>query len=205
MKADPSGTTLPVPDEAEPTAGSAPLPVWLVALFLLLFYWAQVFVDRHDGEFAAGVYSPFTSPRDLKRANRELGKNTVALGRELFTSKGCLACHQANGQGTPGQFPPLAGSEWVLAPEPGRIIRIVLNGALGEIQVKGQTFNNVMFPLRDLLTDEETAAVLTFIRKEWGNKAPEVKPERVRDVRERTKNQFAPWNPADLLNAPEGE
>jgi len=205
MKPDPARTESPGPDEVEPTVGSGPLPAWLVLLALVFFYWAQVFVDRHDGEFAAGVYSPFTSLRDLKLANRELGRNVLALGRELFTTKGCLACHQANGQGIPGQFPPLAGSEWVLAAEPGRIIRIALNGALGEIQVKGQTYNNVMFPLRELLTDEELAAVLTCIRKEWGNNAPAVKPERVKDVREKTKNQFTPWNPAELLNVPEEE
>ena len=205
MKLEPSRITTPAPDETEPRAGSAPLPIWFVALCGLFLVWGSAFVARNGGEFSAGVYPPFRSPRDLQRANRDLGKNTLALGRRLYASKGCLACHQANGQGVPGQFPPLADSEWVLASQPGRIIRIVLNGALGEIQVKGQSYNNVMFPLRELLTDEEAAAILTFIRREWGNRAPEVTPERVREVREKTRNQYAPWNPADLLNLPEAE
>jgi mono/diheme cytochrome c family protein len=205
MKSDLPNPALPKPNEAEPTAGSAPLPIWLIALFLFVLCWSYAFVKRNDGQFATSVYAPFTSPADLERANREWMKTRGTLGRELYASKGCLACHQSDGQGIPGQFPPLASSEWVLAPDPGRIIRIVLDGALGEMQVKGQSFNNVMFPLRDLLTDEETAEVLTFIRREWGNAAPEVTPERVRTIREQTRNQAAPWRPADLLNIPEGE
>jgi mono/diheme cytochrome c family protein len=198
-------TSAPGSEEPEATAGSGPLPVWLAVLSLLLFSGILAYVGRHDGDFSADVYEPFRSPTDLERANRAPGEGLTTLGRGLYTTKGCLACHQANGQGITGQFPPLAGSEWVLAPEPGRLIRIVLNGAQGAIQVKGMAFANVMFPLRDRLTDEELAAVLTYIRRAWGNSAPEVTAKRVEDVREKTKDQIGPWNPADLLKVPESD
>jgi mono/diheme cytochrome c family protein len=196
--------TLP-PEGAEPKAGLATVPMWLVILLFVLGYWAQVFVDNHSGRFDARVYAPFLSLKQVRQANPEVAQDMVAFGRELFTGKGCIACHQTSGQGLPNQFPPLAGSAWVQATSPNRIIRIVLNGAQGQIDVKGQTFNNAMVPFRELLNNEEVAAVLTFVRQEWGNQAPEVKPDQVKAIREKTKDMVGPWHPADLLKLPENE
>jgi mono/diheme cytochrome c family protein len=88
-----------------------------------------------------------------------------------------------------------------LEPEPGRLIRAVLDGLSGPIQVEGQSYNGAMVPWRGALTDEEIAAVLTYVRQnpEWGNKAPEVKPERVKEVREKTKSRNQPYSPEELL------
>jgi len=105
--------------------------------------------------------------------------------------------------GTPGMFPPLGGSEWVNAEGHQRIIRIVLNGLSGPIEVSGAQFNNVMVPWRDILKDEDIAAVLTFIRSEWGNKGDPVPVEEVKAVRAATPDRASPWTADELKQVPE--
>jgi mono/diheme cytochrome c family protein len=93
------------------------------------------------------VNKPFTPP---------------SRGQALY-EMACLPCHQPNGKGLPGVYPPLSGSEWVRG-EPGNLIRILLNGLGGEIQVAGQTFgggNSLTMPALGGLTDEQLADVLS--------------------------------------------
>jgi len=118
-----------------------------------------------------------------------------ANGAEVFTR--CAACHQATGQGMPGTYPPLAGSEWLLN-NPEVPIRIVLHGLQGAITVKGATFNNAMTPFAEQLSDAEIAAVLTYERSSWGNSASAVTAEQVKAVRAATASQTTPWKPDDL-------
>lgn len=116
-------------------------------------------------------------------------------GAEVFTK--CAACHQQNGLGMAGSWPPLAGSEWLLN-NPEVPIRIVLHGLQGPIIVKGQSFNNAMMAWQDQLSDEEIAAVITYERSSWGNAASAITPEQVKAVREATAAQTTAWNPDDL-------
>jgi mono/diheme cytochrome c family protein len=81
----------------------------------------------------------------------------------------CAACHQADGAGIPGAFPPLAASDWV-AKEPRVLVRIVLGGLQGPISVNGTPYNSAM-PGFAQLSDEEVAAVLTHVRTSFGNSA----------------------------------
>jgi nitrite reductase (NO-forming) len=97
-------------------------------------------------------------------------------GKRVFMQT-CFACHQPDGKGLPGVFPPLAGSDFLLA-DHDRPIRIVTKGLTGPVTVKGQTFNNVMPP--QVLTDQQIADVLTYVTNNWGNSAP---PYTVQDVR----------------------
>ena len=69
-----------------------------------------------------------------------------------------------------GVYPPLAGSEWPVK-EPSIPIRIILHGLMGEIEVAGVKYNNIMSPQGILLNDEEVANVLNYVRSSWGNKA----------------------------------
>ncbi len=80
----------------------------------------------------------------------------------------CAACHQANGQGLPGVFPPLAGSEWVVG-DPKVLANILLHGVSGKIEVAGQSFDGMM-PAFAQLSDAESAGVLTHIRSTWGTR-----------------------------------
>lgn len=121
------------------------------------------------------------------------------VGQDIYEAR-CTACHQPNGEGIPGVFPPLARAEWV-GEEKGRLIRIVLHGMTGETDVRGITYNGAMPPWGDILTDEQIAAVLTFVRSSWGNDAPPVHTDEVRNVRVATEGRTAPWTTAELSKA----
>ncbi len=97
-------------------------------------------------------------------------------GKRVFMQT-CFACHQPDGKGLPGIFPPLAGSDFLVA-DHDRPIRIVTKGLTGPVTVKGQTFNNIMPP--QVLTDQQIADVLTYVTNSWGNSAA---PYTVDDVR----------------------
>lgn len=100
----------------------------------------------------------------------------VERGKRVFMQT-CFACHQPDGKGLPGIFPPLAGSDFLLA-DHDRPIRIVTKGLTGPVTVKGQTFNNIM-PAQ-VLSDQQIADVLTYVTNSWGNSAA---PYTVDDVR----------------------
>lgn len=102
------------------------------------------------------------------------------LGQQVYGAY-CSTCHQASGQGLPGAFPPLTGTDWVLGDE-GRLIRLVLNGMRGPVEVNGEVYDNVM-TAHNFLTDDQIAAVLTYVRTSFGNDAPPVAPETVQAVR----------------------
>ncbi len=92
------------------------------------------------------------------------------VGESAFEAN-CVACHQANGQGVPGAFPPLAGHvPELLEPEGGRtfLIDVLLYGLQGQINVAGQSYNGAM-PAWQQLSDEQIAGVLTHIATAWGN------------------------------------
>jgi glucose/arabinose dehydrogenase len=92
----------------------------------------------------------------------------------------CLPCHQADGNGVPGMHPPLRETEWVNG-DKERLIRIVLEGMEGEIEVKGETYHSVMAPVSHL-NAQQVADVLTFIRNSFGNDATEVTTGEVEGV-----------------------
>ena len=195
------------PEELEPTAGPARAPIWLFVLVAVLAFWGMGFLDKYGGGFHATVYNPYKSLAELEADQPRTGNDAFRKGQKVFDTY-CKVCHQANGQGAPGQFPPLAGSEWVLAKEPGRVIRIVLHGLQGPIKVKDQAFDSAsMIPWKDQLSDEELASVLTFIRsnKEWGNEAPPVTAEQVKAVRDKTASRSSQWFVTDLLQVNENE
>ena len=189
-------------DAAEPKAGQVAVPVWLIVLLFLILYWGMVYFDRNSGWFSPQVYAPYRSFQEVETMQPVTGApNLVQLGLAVYNKPTCVACHQANGKGLPGQFPPLVHSDWVMESQPGRIIRAVLDGLSGPITVEGQSFNGAMVPWKDALTDEEIAAVLTYVRQnpDWGNKAPAVTPERVKEVRAKTKGHPQSWSPEELL------
>jgi len=120
----------------------------------------------------------------------------LAAGQAVF-QRVCAACHQLNGLGVPGVFPPLAGSPLLAEADPGRLIRIVLHGLQGPIEVHGQTYNSVMPPQGPLLQDREIAHALTYVRATWGNNAPPVTLEAVTQVRSTVKRDTM-WTWAEL-------
>lgn len=91
-------------------------------------------------------------------------------GHALFLAN-CSACHQATGQGVPGVFPPLDGSKYVTGDKVERLAAIMIYGLKGPVKVNGTTYNNVMLPLGKTLNDKELAAVASYVRGAWSNKA----------------------------------
>lgn len=82
----------------------------------------------------------------------------------------CSSCHQANGEGVPGAFPPLAGNPLVTGSS-AAVIAIVKNGLEGRVVVNGQTYSGIMPHWKGLLTDEQIASVISYIRSSWKNQA----------------------------------
>jgi mono/diheme cytochrome c family protein len=197
--------TTPAP-ETEPKAGWAPVPVWLFVVLGLLAFWSLRFLDATAGGFNPKVYRPHGSLATVVSLQpKSEGDTLFRDGQRVFATY-CSVCHQPTGQGLPGQFPPLAASEWVATPSPNRMIRLVLDGIQGPITVKDQAFNGAMPPWRELLTDADIAAVLTYVRgnKNWGNTASPVTPEQVKTVRDKVAARTA-WSPDELLRVPETE
>lgn len=103
----------------------------------------------------------------------------IADGKNIY-GRTCFACHQSEGQGIPGAFPPLAKSDYLNA-DSNRAISAVLHGLTGEITVNGNKFNSVMTSQN--LTDQEISDVLTYVYNSWGNNKTNVTPEMVKTER----------------------
>ena len=127
-------------------------------------------------------------------------KQQVLAGQKLY-AMACAACHQPHGGGVPGIAPPLAGSDWVSGP-PERLARVLLHGLYGPIQVNEETWNLSMPPLGSL-EDEQLAAVLSYIRRAWGNTAPFVETDMLTTVRKATANRTLPWRAEELMQVGE--
>ncbi|RZN87120.1 MAG: c-type cytochrome, partial [Verrucomicrobiaceae bacterium] len=122
-------------------------------------------------------------------------------GHEVYSREGhCITCHQSDGKGLPAaMFPPLAGTKWINGSEE-RLIKLTLHGLLGPIEVKGKKYpGQVPMTAFQQLSNEEIAAVLTYVRNTFSNKAPMITPAKVAEVRKATKAQNGFLAPADLL------
>ncbi|MEA2708384.1 MAG: hypothetical protein QOF78_985, partial [Phycisphaerales bacterium] len=123
-----------------------------------------------------------------QQARFERGKQQYALI--------CGQCHKPDGLGQAGLAPPLVNSEYVLGPET-RLARIVLQGLRGPVEIQGKTFNLDM-PSLGALDDEQVAAALTYVRREWGHTADPVDPKAVKDVRGATSGRREAWTTKEL-------
>ncbi|MDW8074285.1 MAG: cytochrome c [Bacteroidota bacterium] len=120
-----------------------------------------------------------------------------SLGAKLF-NKNCASCHQTSGKGITGSIPPLVGSALANSEDVTKPIRIVLHGFRGAIVRNGVKYNGVMQPWHSVLTDDEIAAILTYVRTSWGNNGGEIKAEDVARVREATKTRTTQYTEAEL-------
>ncbi|HEX9795061.1 MAG TPA: c-type cytochrome [Planctomycetota bacterium] len=116
------------------------------------------------------------------------------LGREIF-AQNCASCHQASGRGEPGKAPPLRYSAWALG-EPERLARILLHGMQGPLVRAGREWDLEMPAFAG--SDADLAAVLTYVRREWGHGAAPVAPGLIAAQREATAGRVGPWSPAEL-------
>ncbi len=176
--------------------GYSMLPLALLGIMCAAVFFGSIYMAHNAVRF-----DPLVVNEHAKREKPGAVKVAVVsprdLGKRVFTNT-CIVCHQANGLGVPGAFPPLAGSDWAQGTEE-RVIRIVLHGLNGPITVAGKDFNSAMASLGGVLKDDQIANALTYVRSEWGNTALEVKPEAVAKIRAETAGRTAPWTAAELL------
>jgi len=132
-----------------------------------------------------GKPAPVISVPPLTREERR----RFDAGAELYKNL-CIACHQADGRGREKMAPSLVGSRFVTAVDPGNAARILLGGMEGPI--------GLMPPLAAALGDDQVAAVLTYVRREWGHTASAVSPDDVKEIRGLTKTRKRPWTAAEL-------
>ena len=119
---------------------------------------------------------------------------------EVHFNNYCSACHQYDEQGM-GEAPPLDESPWVTGPE-DRLIRIVLHGVRGPIEVHGKTYNREMPGFGQILSDAEIASLLSFVRKRFGEPGAPILPAAVNRVREASPGRTDYWSVEELLAEP---
>jgi mono/diheme cytochrome c family protein len=113
-------------------------------------------------------------------------KAAIARGKTVYENT-CLACHQPDGSGVPNMNPPLVKTKWVLGDKKA-LGKIVLKGLQGgEIEIDGDKFHNPMPPLESVLSDQEIADVLTYVRNSFGNKASLVTVAEIKALRAKLK------------------
>ncbi len=180
------------------------LPLNLLFIFSGLIFFGGTYLGRYAGHFSPHVYNENVKPPRAGEAPPAApAVDPLVLGKTVYSTV-CIACHQATGLGLPPAFPPLVGSEWVAGSE-DRIIRIALYGLQGPVKVKGTEFNGAMPPTGPgsgfNLSPEKIAAVLTYVRKEYGNGTAPISVEKVNEVRSASGNH-APWTAAELEKIP---
>ena len=197
-------------ENKDPSADVTPVPLWVTVLCGAAVCWAGAYIGMFHGGFNSNVYNEYeSSPAVLfplpERANAKAGPvvpdDMVAIGKGIYLAN-CQTCHIASGAGQTGLFPPLAGSEWVNGNEK-RITMILLKGLIGPVKVKGAAFNGTMPPWEAALTEKKIAAVLTYVRQEWGNKAGPITPAQIAAAKKEFSAKKVSWSEAELLQVPE--
>lgn len=199
-------------EKREPVMEAALIPWWYFIAGALVLMGGSLYLGAYNGGFrmdtvyAVADYAPAPRPQvegavvveDVRPwIDRWMGE-----GQKVYAL--CAACHQPNGQGLPGMFPPLAGSEWVLGGTE-RLVAIIQAGIQGPLTVKGTVYGAVPMPAQGaILTDKQMAQVLTYVRRSWGNDASVVTEEMVAAGREKYRSRLQPWTEAELKALPEG-
>ncbi|MFP4599429.1 MAG: c-type cytochrome [Persicimonas sp.] len=189
----------PVMREHErPRDGFEPVSVWLILFFIGFAGWGGWYIGAYSAAFRADVIDIIPLEEQAVAPEAEEAEadevDPMAMGEEVFSN--CVPCHQADGQGLEGSFPPLVGSERV-GGDPRPFAALLLHGLEGPLEVQGATYNNAM-PGWAQLDDQEIAAVMTYVRQSWGNDAEPVEAELVGQVREATAERDEAWTNEEL-------
>lgn len=189
-------------EKEEPTEGFTPIPIFLLFIFSTAIFWGGIYLERYSGDFKWYAYDPDFEAHG-GGAEAPVDTNSpewlMARGEKLFVAN-CATCHQVSGMGSPGVYPPLVGSPWVTGSE-NRLVKLVLYGMSGPIEVLGNTYNGNMPAFSahpSFRRDRDLAAVFTYIRNSWGNTAVPILEAQVTEVRASVGDR-APWTAEELL------
>ena len=171
-------------------AGNKPLDEWMVNAHVTALAHLSGEIVKSEGD--EKIETHLTGP------NRDL----YVAGKKIYHRDGmCATCHQGDGEGLVASgFPPLSKSEWVNNSEE-LLIKISLKGLMGPMEVRGKAYSGLvpMTPHEGLLTDEEMAAVLTYVRNSFGNKSSVITAAEVKTVRAGIADRTGFYLPEDLL------
>ena len=170
---------------------------------MLSLFVGGLYLAYNSGGFRSDVYESDAVSWAGGGAQVAAPVDPKVVGKRIY-SQNCVVCHQSNGQGVAGQFPPLAGSEWVNSDAKhgqNHLVLLMLHGHQGPMSVMGGNYNNAM-PQWKQLSDDQIAAVLTYIRSDWGNNAPAIEPAFVAGIRSEHKDQSDPWTQSQLMAMP---
>ena len=176
----------------EPTSGFLHTPLIFVFVFGCLIFICSIQLAHTTNDFQ--LHPPLEivelSPEEQETRRFE---RKIKSGGKIFAAR-CASCHQANGLGIAGQYPPLDGSKWVTS-DPGLITNIILKGLKGEIVVKGQKYGTsaAVNMAAVQIDDREIANVVTYVRQAWGNEASEVFEDEISSVRSASSDQQEQW------------
>lgn len=180
-------------EQSLPDEGNEKGPWWLYTIIALTFAFGFFYMGFYFGEFTQQPHTLYTTPSsEGAKEVQEISKS--ALGEQLY-GQVCQTCHQANGQGVPGVFPTLHNAPLVIN-EKEKLIGIILHGIEGELVRENGTYNAMMPPWENRLSDKELAAVATYVRQNFDNDASEVMAEDVIPVRESGRDTY--WTEEEL-------
>ena len=180
-------------EKADQAPSNAPAPMWAIFLLMLVSIIAGGQLSQNAS------HGPVIDVRPGGGGGGDaLDPFQMAMKKGSSGYSVCGGCHQGNGTGIPGQFPPLAGSEWVQGGTE-RLIRVAQHGLVGAITVKGQGFNTPggMMGFGAAMSAQDLANVLTYVRNSWGNEGTMITKEMVEKVRSEEK-RATQWTEADL-------
>jgi mono/diheme cytochrome c family protein len=176
--------------------------MWIIVVTLLIIFVAGYYFDQHSGWFNPKIYTPYATAEQLETYQPKSGEAAaLARGKQVYETV-CGICHSPDGMGKPGQAPPLAGSDVVNAKGFNRLAHVPLVGLTGPIQVAGKEWNLSMAAMGAALPDDDLAAVLTYIRTSWGNKASAVTGDDIKKIRAGLK-QTQPMTHEQMMQVPE--
>jgi len=178
-----------------PTIGFLRAPLIFVFVFGCLVFVCSIQLAKTTNEFSLHPKKEAVELTPEQKEERRIERK-IDYGKKLFALN-CASCHQTNGEGLPGQFPPLAGSKWVNS-DPGLVVNIILKGLKGPIEVKGVTYGQALNMVPLPLKDREIANITTYVRQAWGNQASEISEEEVSGFRAESTNQVDQWTGEQL-------
>lgn len=188
-------------EKSEPREGFNRMPAVVAAFIGALGMWCCWYFYENNFNMDSSVFDIYAAKNKSAGAGVpvvETLEMRVKKGEKLFYQQ-CATCHQPDGRGMPGTYPPLAGSPFVVGDD-ARAISIVLVGLTGEIEVLGKKYNNTMADVGRTLKDKQVADILTFVRQAWSNNAGAVSPEKVAEIRKELGARGA-WSVSELLKA----
>ena len=187
-------------EEELPQLERAPIPLWLIWLIGLGLFWGGAYLFSFSGGFKPDVFE-YEPKFGVQGGGARLPADPKVVGKALFSAN-CITCHQANGEGLPGQYPPLAGSEVETGDATNQLIAIVLKGLQGPVEIKGKPYNNAMQAWEGQYTDQQLAAILTYVRSDWGNNAPAITADMVKQIRDEFKDRKEQWTWPEIQKIP---